>query len=87
MKLTFKFNNSQKFFLIKTKLKFNIIKEIFFYILQKLLFKFTFLTHFNIKYMFYINLNVSKQFKFKIIIYYIKLKSFNKFENLLKYLI
>ena len=44
--------------------------------------------HFNIKYIFYINLNVNKQFKFKIIIYYIKLKSFNKFKNLLiKYLI
>ena len=61
------------------------MKEIFFYILQKLLFKFIFLMHFNIKYILYINLNVNKQFKFKIIIYYIKLKFFNKFKNLLKY--
>ena len=41
--------------------------------------------HFNIKYILYINLNVNKQFKFKVIIYYIKLKFFNKFKNLLKY--
>ena len=59
----------------------------FFYTLQKLLFKFIFLTYFNIKYVFYINLNINKQFKFKIIIYYIKLKSFNEFKTLLiKYL-
>ena len=64
------------------------MEKISFYILQKLLFKFTFLIYFNIKYILYINLNINKQFKFKIIIYYIKLKSFNKFKNLLiKYLI
>ena len=63
------------------------MEEVFFHILQKLLFKLTFLTYFNTKYILYINLNVNKQFKFKIIIYYIKLKSFNEFENLLKYLI
>ena len=39
--------------------------------------------HFNIKYIFYINLDINKQFKFKIIIYYIKLKSFNEFKGLL----
>ena len=44
--------------------------------------------HFNIKCVFYINLNINKQFKFKVIIYYIKLKFFNKFKILLmKYLI
>ena len=48
------------------------MKEVFFYTLQELLSKLTFLTHFNIKCVFYINLNVSKQFGFKIIIYYIK---------------
>ena len=88
MKPAFKSSNSQKFFLIKTKFKFNIMKKVFFYILQELLFKPIFLTHFNIKYILYINLNVSKQFRFKIIIYYIKLKFSNKFKVLLiKYLI
>ena len=42
--------------------------------------------HFDTKCVFYIDLNINKQFKFKIIIYYIKLKFFNKFKSLLKYL-
>ena len=42
-----------------------------------------FLIYFNIKYMLYIDLDINKQFNFKIIVYYIKFKSFNEFKVLL----
>ena len=61
------------------------MEEASFRTLQELLSKSTFLTHFNIKYVLYIDLNASKQFEFGIMVYYIKSKSFNESESSLKY--
>ena len=56
---------------------FNVKEIVLFIILQFLLFKLSYFTHFNSEWYFYINLNTLKQFGFKVIIYYIKSNNFN----------
>lgn len=73
LKLASKVENSCKFYVLKTSLmKLNSVKIASFKTLQLLLFKLSYLVHFNSAKHLYINLNVFKFFGFNIMIYYIK---------------
>ena len=66
-------DNTRKIYFKRIKIQHFIDRErLFFQILQILLFKFSYLVYANLKRRFYIDLNVSKEFDFNVMMYYIK---------------
>ena len=65
----------RKAFIKLKSIKSTLLKLKSFKTLQEHFHKLFFLIYFNLKRKLYINLNISKQYRFKIIIYYIKSES------------
>ena len=66
-------DNARKTYFRKIKVKYFIEKEFAaFKALQALLFKSSFFIHINFKRQLYVDLNVSKEFDFDVMIYYVK---------------
>ena len=71
-------NNVRRIYVVKTRIRNSIQKNIAFIILQLLLFKSFYLIYVNIKRQLFINLNINKKFEFEIMIYHVKIIWNNK---------
>ena len=69
-----KVGNVRKVFIKLKSIKLILLKLESFKALQEHFYKLSFLIYFDLKRKLYINLDISKQYKFKVIIYYIKNK-------------